>query len=77
MTESDATHTLDKTWQEIYDAFPNVQLVINDKKYAITAVGHGSTVYYVASTNEDSFDGYATDSSDGYPSYDDINNPIL
>lgn len=53
--------TLDRTWQEIYDAFPNVCLIeLNGDKWPPSLVGQRDGMYYV------SFE-FLTDSADGYP----------
>ena len=59
---------LDTAWQDIYDAFPNVYMVIesNDEsiKETIVYVGISGGIYGVESYADGSF---FTDSSDGYP----------
>ena len=63
------TYTLDKTWQEIDDAFPNVyvQTTINGESYKdlITEVGFNGPLYGVTVTNLQ----LITDSPSGYPTY--------
>ena len=60
---------LDKTWQEIYDAFPNVVVRTEDGygKDAILSVyiDIDSREFVVVLRNEE----YSTDNSDGYPLY--------
>ncbi len=65
VSEDENGTVMDKSWQEIYDAFPNVYCVASDgSKFAI------STVY-----NDNENDSYivdtggifSTDSPDGYP----------
>lgn len=68
-TISDTDYILDKTWQEISDAFPNVRIVVGEIKYAITEVGKVGSHYYVLSPDSINYDGYETDSPTGYPSY--------
>lgn len=64
--ENDDSYTLDKTWQEIYDAFPFVIEYQNENgiesKTAIHQVGNGVGVYSV-----DGMFPYATSSASGYP----------
>ena len=74
--ESGDIITLDKTWQEIYDAFPNVcilETIVEDNmnvtaKENIEAVRfgeeQGETFYMVASSHQ-----YVTNSPNNYPSY--------
>ena len=75
--ESDDIITLDKTWQEIYDAFPNVYIletIVEDNmsgtaKENIAAVSfgeeQGETFYIVASSHQ-----YIANSPNDYPSND-------
>ena len=48
----DESTSLDKTWQEIHDAFPNVVLVDDVGRYAILSVYFDSNIQY------DTGDGY-------------------
>lgn len=71
---SGGTRTLDKTWQEIADAFPNVAYFSSPADgiefyYPIDQVKRVETDYSVR-TNEAK---YTTTATDGYPSY---SNPI-
>lgn len=64
--------TMDKTWQEIYDAFPNV-IVANSNQYyvgkgLIGVVSYNGTSYGVIYGGNT----YTTDSPSGYPYYDNI-----
>ena len=63
---NDDLYTLDKTWQEIYDAFPLVVEYTNengiDAKVNIYRVGVENNVYLVGGTYQ-----YATSSASGYP----------
>lgn len=65
-TKSDDKRVLDKTWQEIYDAFPNAYVLGEDEKVFIYDVVHDakSGKYQVTTHNSD----YSASSSDGYPS---------
>ena len=72
--EDGDTYTLDKTWQEIYDAYPNVAIytaasdgVSAYTKSLITEVKYDHGEYSVKSSHEG--DRYATDDADGYPVY--------
>ena len=68
------TYTLDKTWQEIDDAFPNVYLLteednsIIDKK-SITETHADSSEPLYAVEVSGSARSYETDSPSGYPSF--------
>ena len=81
--EAESSYWLDKTWQEISDAFPNVfvnnpfdpsQVGIVNLKSSVTAVyttsENGNIYYYVHITNEVGHDIFGTDSTDGYPMYE-------
>lgn len=61
------TTTLDKTWQEIYDAFPMVYVYVNEDsfngKVIIMTVGNESGNYMI-----DAGFNFSTDSPNGYPS---------
>lgn len=78
-TASDDALTLDKTWQEIYDAdaVSIVWVEVDDSKNYMTCIrvvthppiGGGSTVYAVhASVGGDGY-AFETNSASGYPSY--------
>lgn len=66
--------TMDKTWQEIYDAFPNVyQLMVAENGYIkinnVDAVGFGTvvdTTSYMARLDDEG-DAFVTNSANGYP----------
>ena len=64
--ESDNSYTLNKTWQEIYDAFPFVIEYTNENgaenKNIIHQVGNNNGIYFVSS-----IDSYETTSASGYP----------
>jgi len=64
-SENDS-YTLDKTWQEINDAFPFVIEYYNgngrEGKYIINSVGIKNNIYWV-----EGFDSYNTASASGYP----------
>ena len=67
------TITMDKTWQEIYDAFPNVIVAKSNQYY----VGKGliEVVYHEEMGDYGVVDGsntYTTYSSSGYPQYNNI-----
>lgn len=55
---------LDKTWQEIYDAFPNCYILANGK-HIITEVSDGD--YHIRFANGSGFKYLAATSADGYP----------
>lgn len=61
--------TLDKTWQEIYDAYPSVYILkVNQDYYtksAISSVGISKDGYAVESENGDTV--YLSKTPDGYP----------
>lgn len=70
--------TLDKTWNEIHDAFPNVVLRMSRTSgtadYAVLSVMQylspldpNTTIYQVGMFNGSSAIIYETDSADGYP----------
>lgn len=64
-TTESGTITLDKTWQEIYDAFPNVYLVDADNfKIAVDSVGGTSPNFSVVV----GISTYTTLEANGYPS---------
>jgi len=71
---TDTEGTLDKTWQEIYDAFPNCYLIAffgtnNTSKELISAVlRNGLEDYYVRTDTNT----YASSSSNGYPEYSEV-----
>lgn len=62
---TDTNGTLDKTWQEIYDAFPNVYIVGERNKKVIQDIGVSidGTNYYIQCLSGS----YEIDSSSGYP----------
>ena len=66
-SENDGIITLDKTWQEIYDAFPLVTIMTFDDNYLnktiIFNVGNVDSNYFVNITGTM----YETDSASGYP----------
>ena len=72
-TSGTDTITMDKTWQEIYDAFPNVIVAKSNQYYVgkglIEVVYHEEMgdygVVYGSNT-------YITNSSSGYPQYNTI-----
>lgn len=80
---SDTVHTLDKTWQEIHDAFPNVILrdVVNgiggevERFYAVVQVYEFSSLdgkeydISVLQSSSAGFTTYVTDDPNGYPHY--------
>lgn len=80
-TYEKGTTTLDKTWQEICDAFPNVRIARSDDPNAYDAVSSVykyGTSYCVDILNDSTSDTvkylqYMTSSTDGYPEYE---NPI-
>lgn len=61
-TSNDVT-TLDKTWQEIYDAFPNVYVIEDNRKRIITQIdiNNGEYVVYTDDVN------FGALSASGYP----------
>lgn len=69
--------TMDHTWQEIHDAFPNVELVqggggVLTRLYILDVQGSdGSTVFRVGvkSLLDDNAQMFSTDSPSGYPTY--------
>ena len=72
--ESTSIATLDKTWQEIYDAFPNVAVYSVESGYrkdAISSVFVGSSVFVVLVGGGDDAIRFTTDTANGYPSYRD------
>lgn len=66
VTDSGSTTTVDKTWQEIYDAFPNVYVYDLSGKRSITQVTLSNNDYevYIYGYSWSLF----TDTSTGYPS---------
>lgn len=70
-SESDDSFALDKTWQEIYDAFPLVIEYHNDMgiegKYIIRGIEINHGDYIVGG-----YGTYGTDSADGYPTSNSI-----
>lgn len=69
--------TMDHTWQEIHDAFPNVEFVSGGggalrRLYILAVFGSdGSTVFSVVvkSFDDDTVQTFSTDSPSGYPTY--------
>ena len=79
-TFSSNTHTLDKTWQEIYNAFPNVVLVFTADlgnnysqgfKTSIIAVVYDEydEIYTVQAIVDNESIAYHINSPNGYPLY--------
>lgn len=69
VAEGSAT-TLDKTWQEIYDAFPAAYIGnSNGGKTSITEVFEGKGVYRVRVSANNDVTEYTTDVASGYPSH--------
>ena len=71
-TVSGATHTLDHTWQEISDAFPNVDVVLATTSGAIqTSISHltRAITFRVFVIDQGATTRYEASSADGYPSY--------
>lgn len=58
--ENGDTQTLDKTWQEIYDAFPNVYIFYGNYKESIGAIYE----WYVSTWST----AFRASSANGYPS---------
>lgn len=58
---------MDKTWQEIHDAFPNVRVLTSSGDYLnVVGVSEGAVdVGYISGTFQ--VDSYTADSADGYP----------
>lgn len=78
-TEDNDVITLDHTWQEIHDAFPNVELVnANATREFITFVNSGDNNYFVVAMLMDSSKPniYSTDSPTGYPTIGSGSGPI-
>lgn len=63
---TDTDGTLDKTWQEIYDAFPNVYIVNGIKKAICSSMTYDSGGFYVTLPNGK---GYRAELSTDYPEY--------
>ena len=66
ISDGDGGYVLDKTWQEIYDAFPNVYIIDNNYDYyklAITDIMEDDGSYGLYALYD-----YSTDSPSGYPS---------
>lgn len=72
--EGTGTTTLDKTWQEISDAFPNVYLATGALKTTVLSVMSGGGLYDVSvvyvNGSKISSTTYRTTAADGYPSDD-------
>lgn len=63
--ENDDLFTLNKTWQEIYDAFPNVIIITPDSyKLLITEIG-GDLEYEIKTMSMDHI--YTANSANDYP----------
>lgn len=64
-------YTLNKTWQEIYDAFPNVYISMVEQninlKASITVVLEEGEQYMVESSAMQNNNMFMTDSANGYP----------
>ena len=67
------TYTLDKTWQQIHDAYPNVYIGTANESLAVLGVSiisgiYGLVAYAVPQSQDDaSFQGFRTDTANGYP----------
>ena len=61
---TDTDGTLDKTWQEIYDAFPNVYIIYGNSKIACYSMTYDSGGYYITLPNSM---GYIAELSADYP----------
>lgn len=73
---SDTVYTLDKTWQEIYDAFPNVAILTTDGVLfsAVKRLRKGR-LYEAFAESEDGEDiSYIADEASGYPSFTESGN---
>jgi hypothetical protein len=70
-TEDNDVITLDHTWQEIYDAFPNVEMIVGDdrQRVFITSVRPDDQGYMIVaiSLSPNNTTIYSTDSPSGYP----------
>ena len=68
-TVSGTIHTLDKTWQEIHDAFllGHVVIATDDRVMAVTAAVEG--LISIVASAADVYE-YVAESENGYPSYD-------
>ena len=75
---NDTNGTLDKTWQEIYDAAPSVTIVINEEDgsrtfFPVVGIGETDGVFVIAavSLNPEGIElkMYIATSADGYPVY--------
>lgn len=69
-------YTLDKTWKEISDAFPNVYVLMdnpNHPKVSVLGVAHG--IRYTVSVMDisNSVGIYDTDAENGYPTFTSTN----
>ena len=65
-------YTLDKTWQEIYDAYPNVYAYFFEDNYsyykaAITNIGQNDESYYLILLNSEVSYNFYTESTNDYP----------
>ena len=61
VTDNDGT--LDKTWQEIYDAYPNVMLQTSNRKVVFSEINSADGLYTVLAV----YDVYETLEANGYP----------
>lgn len=74
-SEGDTVYTLDKTWQEIYDAYPLVRFtssigaLYGGAIYAIKQIFVSHDEWVIRVDNGTSQTDYTTDSPSGYPSY--------
>lgn len=78
VTESNGTFVMDKTWQEISDAFPNVEVVFN-MSGGVQQVGVSKVRYlsaipsYKVTVTMQNIDSepmeFSTSTSNGYPTY--------
>lgn len=71
MPDTGTRYTMDKTWQEIYDAFPNA-CVVGEDEYEKLKVNHiyaDDAPYFYVDVGDPSgiFEQYHTDNTDGYP----------
>ena len=67
----DVEGTLDKTWQEIHDAFPMVRAESNEGTYfSVASVLREDESYNVHSWDGEAKTRYVSDSADGYPTTD-------
>lgn len=64
---TDTDGTLDKTWQEIYDAFPNCYIIGDSWKGTILNVYEDSRYYLYCYYNSSNSRQYRISSANGYP----------